>query len=237
MYHRGMSDSSSRPTLRELGPAQRFEGAYAISNAQLGTTRSGKPYLRCLLGDRTGKLPARMWNCSEELFRRIPHEGFVYAQGETQPFEGELQLIVHQIDPHEPTPEQLRELLPSTDKDVEQMFQEVVQLLQTLQHPAMRALAQTYLADEMLMDLFKQAPAAKSMHHAYLGGLLEHTLNLLKAADALLPLYPGLNRDIVLMGLFLHDLGKTRELVFDRGFAYSDRGELIGHIVDGAIML
>jgi len=232
-----MSDSSSRPTLRELGPAQRFEGAYAISNAQLGTTRSGKPYLRCLLGDRTGKLPARMWNCSEELFRRIPHEGFVYAQGETQPFEGELQLIVHQIDPHEPTPEQLRELLPSTDRDVEQMFQEVVQLLQTLEHPAMRALAQTYLADEMLMDLFKQAPAAKSMHHAYLGGLLEHTLNLLKAADLLLPLYPGLNRDIVLMGLFLHDLGKTRELVFDRGFSYSDRGELIGHIVDGAIML
>jgi len=87
------------------------------------------------------------------------------------------------------------------------------------------------------MDAFKQAPAAKSMHHAYLGGLLEHTLNLLKLADLICPLYPKINRDLVMMGLFLHDLGKTRELVYDRAFAYSDRGELIGHIVDGAIML
>ena len=104
-------------------------------------------------------------------------------------------------------------------------------------HPAMQALARTYLADEMLMEQFKLAPAAKMMHHAYLGGLLEHTLTLMKIADAILPLYPKLNRDLVLMGLFLHDLGKTRELIYDRTFSYSDRGELIGHIVEGAIML
>jgi len=228
---------SDRRALRELGPSERFEGPFAISNAQLGTTRAGKPYLRCLLSDRSGVLPARMWNCSEELFRRIPADGFVFAEGETQPFQGELQLIVHTIEAIEPSPDQLRDLLPTTSRDVAAMFAEVATIMGSLQHPAMRALVETYLADEMLMDLFRRAPAAKSMHHAYLGGLLEHTLNLLDAANALLPLYPGLNRDIVLMGLFLHDIGKTRELVFDRGFTYSDRGELIGHIVEGAIML
>jgi 3'-5' exoribonuclease len=87
------------------------------------------------------------------------------------------------------------------------------------------------------MAAFKQCPAAKSMHHAYLGGLLEHTLSLLNLANVVCPLYPKINRDIVLMGLFLHDLGKTRELVYDRAFSYTDRGELVGHIVDGAIML
>jgi 3'-5' exoribonuclease len=117
------------------------------------------------------------------------------------------------------------------------MFAELTALLGTLEHPAARALAATYLADEHLMTAFRKAPAAKSMHHAYLGGLLEHTLSLLNLADRVCPLYPKINRDVVMLGLFLHDLGKTRELVYDRTFSYSDRGELIGHIVEGAIML
>jgi 3'-5' exoribonuclease len=117
------------------------------------------------------------------------------------------------------------------------MFAELTAMLGTLRHPAMQALAKVYLADEHLMDGFRRAPAAKSMHHAYLGGLLEHTLTLMKLADLVCPLYPRINRDLVVMGLFLHDLGKTRELVYDRAFSYTDRGELIGHIVEGALML
>jgi 3'-5' exoribonuclease len=117
------------------------------------------------------------------------------------------------------------------------MFAEVAAILGTLEHPAARALATAYLSDDHLMAAFKQCPAAKSMHHACIGGLLEHTLQLLKLGDRICPLYPRLNRDVVLLGLFLHDLGKTRELIFDRAFSYTDRGELIGHIVEGAIML
>ena len=137
----------------------------------------------------------------------------------------------------DPSPEQMRDLLPSTTHDVGAMFAEVTEILGGLEHPAMRALAETYLEDENLMAAFRAAPAAKSMHHAYLGGLLEHTLALLRLAGAVCPLYPRINRDLVLVGLFLHDLGKTRELIYDRAFNYSDRGELIGHIVEGAIML
>jgi 3'-5' exoribonuclease len=104
-------------------------------------------------------------------------------------------------------------------------------------HPAMRALAEAYLSDEEMMSKFRMAPAAMNLHHAWIGGLLEHTLQLLKLAEQMLPLYPQLNRDIVLTGLFLHDLGKTAELRWERGFDYTPDGNLIGHIVRGAIWL
>lgn len=228
---------SGRRFIRDFGPTERVEGIFTIKNAQLGKTRQDKPYLRCLIADKTGELPGRMWSIDEAAFNRLPTEGFVWLEGETQPYQGELQLIVHSIERTEPSPEQMRDLLPSTDRDVDAMFAQVREVLGTLEHPAMRALAETYLEDEQLMGDFRAAPAAKSMHHAYLGGLLEHTLNLLRLADAVCPLYPRINRDIVVLGLFLHDLGKTRELFYDRAFGYTDRGELIGHIVEGAIML
>lgn len=229
--------STQRRYIQQLTERERIEGAFAIANAQLGQTRQGKPYLRCLLSDRTGELPGRMWSIEEAAFRRLPTDGFVWIEAETQPYQGELQLIIHAIDPVEPSPEQLRDLMPSSERPAEEMFEEVRALLETLEHPAAKALAKVYMADEHLMDAFRRAPAAKSMHHAYLGGLLEHTLAVMKVADVLCPLYPKLNRDIVLLGLFLHDLGKTRELIYDKTFGYTDRGELIGHIVDGAIML
>ncbi len=229
--------SSARRFIRELEPAERIRGAFAIANAQLGKTKQDKPFLKCLIGDKTGQLPGRMWSIDPSHFKRLPTDGFVYLEAETQPYQGELQLIISTIDPVDATPELLRELLPCSARPVEEMFAEFTVLMGTLKHPAARALAATYMADEHLMGAFKQCPAAKSMHHAYIGGLLEHTLQLLKLADAICPFYPKINRDVVMLGLFLHDLGKTRELIFDRTFSYSDRGELIGHIVEGAIML
>ncbi|MBM4109222.1 MAG: HD domain-containing protein [Phycisphaerae bacterium] len=231
------SQPRPRRFIRDLGPSERFSGTFSIANAQLGRTRTDKPYLKCLLGDKTGELPARMWSIDEATFRALPVDGFVIAEGETQPYQGELQLIIHAVRPVEPSPEEMRDLLPCSKRPAPEMFAELTALLDTLHHPAMKALARTYLADAYLMEALKQAPAAKSMHHAYLGGLLEHTLSLLKLADRVCPLYPKINRDLVMMGLFLHDLGKTRELSYDRAFSYTDRGELIGHIVDGAIML
>ncbi len=229
--------STQRKFIRDLGTPEFVRGLFSIANAQLGQTRQGKPYLKCIVGDKTGEMPARMWTIEEPTFRRLPTDGFVYLEGETQAYQGDVQLIIHTIEPAEPNAEQMRELLPCTTRDIDEMFREVERLLATLQHPAAKALAQTYLSDAHLMDGFKRAPAAKSMHHAWLGGLLEHTMTLMQIADAICPIYPKVNRDIIMLGLFLHDLGKTRELVYDRAFGYSDRGELIGHIVDGAIML
>ncbi|MCE2967000.1 MAG: 3'-5' exoribonuclease YhaM family protein [Phycisphaerales bacterium] len=231
------SMKSDRRYIRDLQPAEYISGVFCISNAQLGRTKNDKPFLKCLVKDRTGEMPGRMWSIEPSAFSRLPTEGFVYLEGETQAYQGDLQLIVRTIEPHEPTADEMQELLPVSDRDPGAMFDEVKQLLGTLKHPAMVALAKAYLDDAPLMDAFCRCPAAKSMHHAFLGGLLEHTLTLMKMADLLCPLYPKINRDIVMLGLFLHDLGKTRELIYDRAFNYTDRGELIGHIVDGAIML
>ncbi len=237
IYAPPMTMNTARRTIAEMKPSERLDGIYSIANAQMGTTQKGKPYLRCLLGDSSGQASGRMWSIEEGMFRRLPTDGFVWVEGETQAYQGELQIIIHRIDPHDPTPEELRDILPASSRDPEEMFEQVKVLLSTLEHPAMKALAETYLADEFLMDGFRTAPAAVRLHHAYLGGLLEHTLTLMQIADVVCPIYPKVNRDIIMMGLFLHDLGKTRELYFDRGFGYSDRGELIGHLVEGAIML
>jgi 3'-5' exoribonuclease len=215
----------------------RIAGAYSIANAQLGKTRSDKLYLRCLIGDCSGEVPGRMWTIDETRFRELPTDGFVWLDGTTQLFDGGIQLIIQIIRPIEPTPEQLRDLLPCSQRHPDDMFAELRAILNTLTNPAMKLLAEAFLSDELLMDQFKRCPAAKSMHHAYIGGLLEHTLSLLHLADRVCPLYPKISRDLVLMGLFLHDIGKTRELVYDRAFSYSDRGELVGHVVEGAMML
>ena len=228
---------ADRVYIRDLQAAQNIDGVFAVQNCQLGKTKNGKPFIKCLLADKTGRTPGRMWNTSEEQFQTLPTDGFVWIAGQTQPYQGEMQIIIQDIRPFEPTAKDLAELLPSTDYDIDQMFSEVLSFLQSLEHPAIKELANRYLEDGELMDKFCKAPAAMTLHHAYLGGLLEHTLGLMKLADAFCPLYPQLNRDIMLFGLFLHDLGKCEELTWENGFGYSDDGQLIGHIARGAIWL
>ncbi|MEX2673076.1 MAG: HD domain-containing protein [Phycisphaeraceae bacterium] len=226
-----------RTFIQDMLPNQLIEGIFSIQNCQLGLTRNGKAFLKCLLCDRTGRTPGRMWNASEELVNSLPTDGFVYIEGQTQPYQGEMQIIVQTIRPHTPEAADLRELLPSSERDPDEMFEQLLKIMQSMQSPQLENLLQVYLADKPLMENFKRAPAAMQLHHAYLGGLLEHTLALLKLAEATLPLYPQINRDIVLMGLFLHDLGKCEELTWESGFAYSDDGKLVGHIVRGAMWL
>lgn len=223
--------------INNMKPNERFEGAFCISNAQIGKTRTDKPYLRCILSDATGRAPGRMWGADESVVSNLPADGFVWVRGETQPFQGELQLIMHAVDAFNPSPDEIRALLPASKRPPEEMFEELTAIVRSVEHAASKALVETYLADDRLMAAFKSAPAAKMMHHAYLGGLLEHTLSLLNAADKLLPGYPELSRDVVLIGLFLHDIAKTHELSWDASFEYTERGMLVGHIVDGTILL
>ncbi|MFI4861801.1 MAG: 3'-5' exoribonuclease YhaM family protein [Phycisphaerales bacterium JB063] len=229
--------TAPRVTIDTLEAAQHIAGVYAVQNLQLGTTKAGKPFLKMLIADKTGRTPGRMWSTTEEQFRSLPTDGFVYLEGQTQPYQGEMQIIVHQIREHVPTERELMELLPATAHDVDEMFGDVLRLLQSIQHPALKCLVDRYLEDGELMQRFCQAPAAQTLHHAYLGGLLEHTLSLMTLADKMVEHYPHLSRDIVLMGLFLHDLGKCHELTWMEGFGYSTDGQLVGHIGRGAVLL
>jgi 3'-5' exoribonuclease len=228
---------AKRIFIRDLQASQFIEGVYAIQNCQLGQTKGGKPYIRCLLADRTGRTPGRMWNASEELFRGLPTDGFVFIEGQTQPYQGEMQIIIQQIGAVDPSEDELLDLLPTTQYDIAEMFSELQRILEWVKHPPLRALLDAYLNDEALMANFKQAPAAQSLHHAFLGGLLEHTLSVLRIGEVLCPLYRQVNQDVVLTGLFLHDLGKCGELTWKRGLGYSDDGQLVGHIARGAVWL
>ena len=226
-----------RTLIRDLQPNQLIEGIFAMQNCQLGQTKTGKPYLKCLLADRSGRTPGRMWNTTEELFNRLPTDGFVFVEGQTQPYQGEMQIVIQQIGAAQPSDKDLEDLLPSTRFDVKQMFDELNKRLDGIEHPAVAMLAQKYLEDEDLMARFRRAPAAMTLHHAYLGGLLEHTLNLMNLARLVCPLYEKLNTEIVLVGSFLHDLGKCAELNWQTGFSYSEDGNLVGHVALGVIWL
>lgn len=228
---------SSRVFIRDFQPAQLIAGIFAIQNCQLGQTKGGKPYIRCLIADRTGRTPGRMWNCTEELFRTLPTDGFVYIEGQTQPYQGEMQVIIQVIRPARPSEADLLDLLPRSERDPDEMFEELARIIEWIEYAPLRGLVQTYLDDAALMSRFKQAPAAMSLHHACIGGLLEHTLSVMKLAELIVPLYPQVNRDLVLVGLFLHDLGKCFELTWETGFGYSEDGQLIGHVGRGLIML
>ncbi len=232
-----MSSTPTRSYVKHWAAAENVQGVFSVQNCQIGQTKAGKPYIKCLVGDKTGKAPARKWTTTEAEFAKLPTDGFVYLEGQTQPYQGEMQLIVNRIEPHEPTDRELADLMPTTPHDIDGMFRDVMGFLDSLDDKACRTLADRYLEDGDLMNAFCQAPAASNLHHAYLGGLLEHTRSLMAAAEALLPNYPGLNRDVVLMGLFLHDLGKCQELTWKTGFGYSDDGQLVGHIARGAILL
>jgi 3'-5' exoribonuclease len=212
-------------------------GVYSLVNPQIGTTRNGEPFLKCLLRDATGEAIGRLWRFDPATMPDITRTGFVGIEGAQEMYQEKLQIKIDEIWSHDPSPDDLTKLLPSSQFDQGEMFAEVTSLIESLEHPAAKALAAAYLDDTKLMDDFKIAPAAMQIHHAWIGGLLEHTLQLMKLADGMLQHYPRLNRDIVLLGLFIHDLGKVEELRWDKGFEYTREGNLIGHIARGAMWL
>ncbi len=213
------------------------DGVYSLVNPQTAVTRAGKTYFKAIVRDASGEATVRKWTFDEAHLGEVSATGYAHILGRVENYGGQLQIIVDEIRAVEVATEDLVALLPATSKSIDEMFAAVTTILQSLSSPAMRALADSYVGDPAMMAAFRHAPAATSVHHAWIGGLLEHTHQLLQLADRMLPLYPQLNRDLVLMGLFLHDLGKTVELEWEKGFNYSVDGQLVGHLVRGAIWL
>jgi len=228
---------TSRRAVAELTPAEIIQQVFLISQPQLRTTSRGDYYIAAFLSDRTGKLNARMWQANETIFKTLPSEGFVWVRGRTENYQGNMQLVIEAIRPVDVSEVDLKEFMPATERDIDEMFAELKEIVGRVKNPHLAELIGAFLDDAQLMDLFRSAPAAITLHHAYLGGLLEHTLSLLRLACRVLPVYPQLDADLVLTGLFLHDMGKTSELDYDISFKYSDQGRLLGHIVKGALLI
>ena len=229
----------SRRFLGELAAGERFDDQIFLVNAKdLRQTTQGALYIHAVLADRTGQMPARMWQASENIYAAIPEGGFVHLKGRCESYKGSLQFIIEAIRPVEDTSSlDLSDFLPQTKGDIEEMWARVREILGQIQNEYVRALMDRFIEDEELIKRFKRAPAAVQMHHAYLGGLLEHTLAVLELALLVIPRYPKVSLDLVLAGVFLHDIAKTAELNYDTGFGYTDAGQLVGHVALATIWI
>lgn len=212
-----------------------IEDVYVLSNKQLAQASNGKHYIKAFISDRSTQITARMWNATRDIFHAMPDSGFLKVRGRVENYQNNLQIIIEQLWPAKDGTYEIGDLLPHTSKAIEPMARKLAEILGSIQNRHLAAIVQAYLDDEALMKDFQRAPAAQSFHHAFLGGLLEHTLNAIEVADAAVKFYPGLNRDLIISGLFLHDIAKTWELKYETAFGYTDGGQLVGHLVKSAI--
>ncbi|MBY0512505.1 MAG: HD domain-containing protein [Gemmataceae bacterium] len=227
----------SRRYVEQLRDGDNLDDVYLVTDKQLRANRNGNPYLLVELRDRTGGISGRMWNAGEQTARGFAPGDFLHATGKVQLFQGALQVILNTVDRVEPQKVELTDFLPVTEQNIPKLVERLKGYLLRLGHPALRALAECFLMDDEFVRGFTTCPAGVKLHHAYVGGLLEHVVTMMDAADRLLPLYPGVDRDLLLMGVFLHDAGKVRELTFARAFGYSDEGQLVGHLAIGIELL
>jgi 3'-5' exoribonuclease len=227
----------SRRFVKELADGEVLEEVFLVADKQLRANRNGNLYIQMDLRDRSGVINARLWNSSDAQFRSFEPGDFLLVRGKVQMFQGALQLILTHFEKHEPQKIELTDFLPHTEQDIGKLLEKVRGVLRKLNNPHLKALAECFLIDSEMIRAFSQVPAGVRNHHAYVGGLLEHVTNLLEIGERVAPLYPGLDRDLLLMGIFLHDIGKTRELSCGRVFAYTDEGQLVGHIAIGVEML
>jgi 3'-5' exoribonuclease len=211
------------------------EDVFVMTGKQFSTTNGGKYFIKGFLSDRTSQITARMWNASRDIFNAMPEAGFIKIRGHVENYQNNLQFIIEQCWAAKEGTFDSSDLIPHTDKNIDEMCKRLRELLDSIHNRHLGALVQAYLDDKPLMDQLCKAPAAMNFHHAFIGGLLEHTLNAIEVADAICKFYPGLNRDVVITGIFLHDIAKTWELTYECAFGYSDGGQLVGHIVKSAI--
>lgn len=223
--------------VNDLAEGDSVDQPMLVREKQIRSNRNGNAYLQLELMDRTAAISARYWNVGDHESKSFETGDFLLIRGKVQVFQGQLQLIVNTFRKVDPSQLDLAEFVPSTPKDVNILLTDLRSMLGKVKHPHLRTLVQTFLADDVFMRRLARAPAGVRHHHAYVGGLLEHVVNLLKVFDRIADLYPELDPDLMRLGIFLHDVGKLRELQYERDFSYSDEGQLLGHLVLGVEML
>jgi 3'-5' exoribonuclease len=218
-------------------PGQTVEGVYLVAEKDLRTTKKGGLFISAKLRDRTGELPAVMWDATQALFAAIPQGGYALVKGRLGEYNGALQILIEAMRPAKESEVDLKDFLAIGPGDPEEQLARLKAILDTIERPALKALLEAVWADGKLVADFTRAPAAERLHHAYLGGLLEHTLSVAETAVLVCSHYPDLDRDVLLVGVLWHDIGKTRELAYTQSLGYTDAGKLVGHLVQGVLML
>ena len=227
----------TRRFVNQLANGDSIDEVFLVADKQLRANRQGSLYLHLELRDKTGTIGARLWNATEGMARTFEPGGYLRVRGKTQVFQGALQVILSQIEGVGSDQVEPEDFLPQSTQNVARLTGKLRELLMGLRNPHLRALAECFLIDDEFCRRFTTAPAGVKNHHAYQAGLLEHVVTMMTVADRISDLYPEVDRDLLLMGIFLHDAGKIVELSYDRSFGYTDEGQLVGHLVMGVELL
>ena len=226
-----------RKFISQLNGGTTIDEIFLVQNKDLRTTKNGSLYIQAQLSDRTGMIDARMWDASAPFFESLGNDTFLKIKGRTEIYQNKIQLIIKQISKTSQEEIKLEDYLPGTEQDVDKMFAELKQIAGSIKQSHLKSLLNLFFNDKDFCRGFCSAPAAVQYHHAFLGGLLEHTLSVAKLGSNIAPLYPSLSRDLLICGIILHDIGKISELCYEKSFHYSDEGQLIGHLISGVLMV
>jgi 3'-5' exoribonuclease len=218
------------PYVKELEPNRVITTSFLVHSKEIRQKKSGEFYLSLLLGDRTGELDAKMWDNVAEVIDTFDRDDFVKVKGLIQVFHNKPQMTIHKVRRMDDSEIEFGDYFPSSRRNPDEMWDELRGIVAGIGNRHLQSLLNAMLDDPDVAVRYRRAPAAKTIHHAYLGGLIEHVLSLCALARATGPHYPNVDCDLLLTGVVLHDIGKIYELNYERGFSYSNEGQLIGHI-------
>ena len=221
--------------IEELREGERIGEVYLCKHKQTATTKAGKPYDSLILQDKTGTLDAKIWDVGSSGIEEFDKLDYIYVVGDVTSFQGALQLNVKRVKKMSETDVNPSDYLPVSEYNIEEMYQKLLAYIAQMKHPYLKQLAESFFADADFAKRFQFHSAAKSVHHGFVGGLVEHTLHVTQICDFFSKLYPMLNRDLLLTAAMFHDIGKLTELSTFPANDYTDDGQLLGHIMIGAM--
>jgi len=205
--------------------------SFVVAVKQIKPRKTGEPYLALSLADRSGQIEAKMWDNVSDCIDRFDQDHFIKVKGLINKYNHRFQLTIHKLRRLEESEIDFTDYLPKTTKNIDELWNTLAEFVAGFQDLHLKALVQAFMTDPEIAAAYRNAPAAKALHHAYIGGLLDHVVSLFRSCDLVCRNYPQINRDLLLTGAFLHDIGKIHELTYNRSFSYTTRGQLLGHMI------
>jgi 3'-5' exoribonuclease len=217
----------------DLAPDTIITSFFLVAEKELRSTREGKPYLRLELCDRSGSIEARLWDNVDGFAALFERDDIIKVQARVENYKNRLQLTIERLRRAEPAEVDVSDFFPHTEQDIEELYASLRQNAAAIKNPWLNRLVCGIIEDPTIAPRLKRAPAAKMMHHAFVGGLLEHIVSLCDLCRLAAQHYQELDLDLLLTGAILHDIGKLDELCYERSIHYTNDGQLLGHIILG----
>jgi 3'-5' exoribonuclease len=224
-------------TIASLKEGDWVEETYLVTAKQISTAKNGVTYLSLKLADKTGEVDGRLWDNADEVSGRFEREDFVRIKGMASNYQGSMQIKMKTLEKVDDSRVEIANFLEATPRNVEDMITQLRTVSAAVRNGHLRQLMNAFLNDGVFLESFRRVPAAKTLHHNYIGGLLEHVVELVALAGDVVKHFPSADPDLVTLGCFLHDIGKVKELTVRKSIGYSTEGRLIGHISLGYEML